>query len=116
MDSGAVYAELGRLVRAHRERLGLSQAALAERVGLSRTSITNIEQGRQKILLHQLFALAQSLAVRPEALLPSIDISEIAPQLEQKLGKHLKGAEREWARRIVLASSRGGVSNASRQG
>src|SRR5437762_14286026 len=112
MDSAAVYTELGKLVRAHRERLGLSQADLAEGVGLSRTSITNIEQGRQKILLHHLFKLAAALAVRPEALLPNLATTTMSPQVEQKLGKHLAGAEREWARRILLSGSKGGGAGA----
>ena len=40
------YRELGRLIRDRRKAISLSQAGLAANVGLSRTSITNIELGR----------------------------------------------------------------------
>jgi transcriptional regulator with XRE-family HTH domain len=114
MDVPSLYAELGRLVRAHRDRLGLSQADLGRRVGLSRTSITNIERGRQRILVHQLVALANTLEIGPEALLPAAQ-GEMSAKLDQKLRKHLTGPdETEWGRRIVLASARGGAPDASK--
>lgn len=66
------YREFGRTLREHRQRTGgeLSQEQLAKRVGLSRTSITNIEKGRQQIPLHMLYLLADALGVDPISLLP----------------------------------------------
>lgn len=113
MDLAYLYKEFGKLVRDHRRRLGLTQDRLAGKVGLSRTSITNIERGRQKILLHQLFQLAESLQISPEALLPNVAASEVSPEIDEKLGKHFRGAEKEWARRIVLSSSKGGTPHAA---
>ncbi|MYJ75021.1 MAG: helix-turn-helix transcriptional regulator [Gammaproteobacteria bacterium] len=73
--AGSLYRDFGALVRAHRRRLeGMTQAKLGSHVGLSRTSINNIEKGRHHASLQQLFALADALQVSPEALLP--DISE----------------------------------------
>jgi transcriptional regulator with XRE-family HTH domain len=69
-DQVTFYAEVGRRVRLARERAGLTQDALAGRVSLSRTSVTNIEKGRQKVLLHTLCSLADALGVAPEVLLP----------------------------------------------
>jgi transcriptional regulator with XRE-family HTH domain len=63
------YTEFGRRIRAARERAGLTQDALAARVSLSRTSVTNIERGRQKVLLHTFCDLAAALGVAPEAFL-----------------------------------------------
>lgn len=77
-------------------------------MGLSRTSITNIEQGRQKVLLHHVFLLAESLQVYPEALLPEWQTADVVPRLEQKLPKNLTGPEREWVRRIVVSGAKGG--------
>lgn len=67
-----LYAEFGRKIRSLRvrEELALSQEALSRRVGLSRTSITNIEKGRQQIPLHALYIFADALGVEPSALLP----------------------------------------------
>ncbi|MDT4890350.1 helix-turn-helix protein [compost metagenome] len=43
---------------------GLTQAQLAQRVGLERTSITNIELGKQTISEPVLNAMAQALGYR----------------------------------------------------
>jgi transcriptional regulator with XRE-family HTH domain len=64
------YAEVGRRVRMAREAAGLTQDALADRVELSRTSVTNIEKGRQKIALHTLCKVASAVGVEPASLLP----------------------------------------------
>jgi len=66
------YREFGQRLRQARERpnVSLTQQDLAERVGLSRTSITNIEKGKQHTSLHMLFKLASALDVSPVDLLP----------------------------------------------
>ena len=65
-----LYREFGELLRAHRSKAGLTQSQVAARVGLQRTSITNIEQGRQHLPLHQLFRLASAVGAEPQELLP----------------------------------------------
>lgn len=65
-----LYQEFGILLAAERKRKHLSQAQLGARVGLSRTSVTNIECGRQPIQLHQLFTFASVLKIDPAKLLP----------------------------------------------
>ncbi len=113
MEAGPLYLEFGKLVRGHRRRIRLTQDELGRRVGLSRTSITNIEKGRQKVLLHQVFRLAESLEIAPESLLPNVPLAWAAPDIEEKLGRHLKGPEKDWARRIVVSGSKeGGMSHA----
>jgi transcriptional regulator with XRE-family HTH domain len=101
------YLEFGKLLRGHRNRLKLTQDDLAERVGLSRTSITNIEQGRQKVLLHQVFLLAESLGVTPDALLPGVHVRPV-PELEEKLPGDLNGPQKDWVRRVMASSSKEG--------
>lgn len=72
-DSKRFYLELGERIRQHRERVGpgMTQEELGRRVSLSRTSIVNIEKGRQHLAAHQVYIFASALKVRPEALLPS---------------------------------------------
>lgn len=70
-DRDEFYAEVGRLVRVAREAAGITQDALADQVELSRTSVTNIEKGRQKIALHTLFLVATTVGVEPASLLPT---------------------------------------------
>lgn len=67
-----LYREFGRLMKSGRETTGMSQAALGRRIGLSRTSVTNIESGRQHVSLRQLFEIAQALGRSPESLLPEV--------------------------------------------
>jgi transcriptional regulator with XRE-family HTH domain len=64
------YPEFGRRVRLARRRAHLSQDTLGRLTGLNRTSITNIEAGRQRIPLHLLLAFATALDVEPVELLP----------------------------------------------
>jgi len=65
------YRQIGENIRSRRKVLGLSQEGLAKSVGLKRPSLSNIEKGRQNILLHTFFDIAESLNVSPEALLPA---------------------------------------------
>jgi transcriptional regulator with XRE-family HTH domain len=65
-----LYKEFGLVLRAARKKAKLTQSDVADRVGLTRTSITNIERGTQHIALHQLFLLASAVGVQPEDLLP----------------------------------------------
>lgn len=65
------YIELGRLIKEKRKRILLNQSALGDSVGLSRTSITNIERGRQQVALHMLYEIASALRVEPQDLLPA---------------------------------------------
>lgn len=66
-----IYETIGAAIRKRREAIGMTQAVLANEVGLSRTSVTNIERGGQALLVHQLLDLARALRISPQALLPS---------------------------------------------
>jgi transcriptional regulator with XRE-family HTH domain len=67
-----LHAALGKRIREQRESSNLTQAELADRVKISRTSLTNMESGRQRVLVDQLYRLAGALAVGPEDLLPPL--------------------------------------------
>src|SRR5258707_6534000 len=90
-----VCRRFGLLLSRRRGDAGMSQAALAKAVGLSRTSITNIERGRQPVNIHTLYAMADILGVEIGDLLPpspndSLGMTLAGPQEENDLGK-LKG-------------------------
>lgn len=70
LDKNEFYTLLGANLRARREALGLRQAEVAESVGISRTSLTNIECGRQRILVDQFAVICAKLAVPPAELMP----------------------------------------------
>lgn len=61
MADEAIYKAFGRAVATRRKTLDLTQAELASQVGISRASIANIESGRQNVLLHHVYRLAEAL-------------------------------------------------------
>lgn len=69
-DHSEFYKQIGESIRFRRGK-NLSQEALASAVGLTRTSISNIESGRQKMLLHTLVDIADALKVDASQLLPT---------------------------------------------
>lgn len=66
------YVAVGSRIAAKRNGQ-LTQEALAKKTGLTRTSIINIEKGRQQILLHTIIDIANALQVSPVELIPEID-------------------------------------------
>src|ERR1700684_4591763 len=64
------YRQLGTNIRECRNRLNLSQDALGKLIGMTRTSLTNIESGRQHPPLHTFCEIAEQLKVDVLELLP----------------------------------------------
>lgn len=71
-----------------------SQEDLALALGLSRTSITNIERGRQPIQLHTLYKIADVLGVEPTVLLPGASDSAVHGRSDTTLKQN------EWLQKI----------------
>lgn len=67
-----IYRLLGAKIEQMRTVLGWTQDDLAKKVGLTRTSITNIEAGRQRFLLHDIEKLAAAFQTTPKQLLRGI--------------------------------------------
>ena len=72
-----VHAGFGRRLAAARNRLQLHQAELGDRMGLSRTSISNIERGARAVYLDQVYQACSILRVDVAELLPPL--SEVFP-------------------------------------
>lgn len=70
-DVERFYREFGERLHDARTEARVSQEALGRVVGLNRTSISNIEKGRQRLLVHQLPVLARALSTTIEQLLPA---------------------------------------------
>lgn len=56
-----LYKALGAAAAERRKQLKMTQAQVASGIGLTRASLANIETGRQKLLLHQVYRLASVL-------------------------------------------------------
>lgn len=65
-----IYTYIGKKITLYRKDSRLSQENLSKRVELTRTSIVNIEKGRQRPTLEVLYHIAQILGVEIIDLLP----------------------------------------------
>jgi transcriptional regulator with XRE-family HTH domain len=95
-----LYLQLGRRIRAARKHAGLTQAELAASISLSRTSVTNIERGRQQILLHTLYDIASTLRIDPANLLPDME-PKAKEGLAERIPDNLTKDEREWIESLI---------------
>lgn len=103
----AFYSAFGRMLSEIRRRKRISQEMLADELGLSRTSITNIEKGRQPIQLYSLYKIARLLGVDVRELLPSTAIFE---RPEQARG--LNVTRSEWLQTMNVTLDRTGTDDA----
>ena len=108
MSPDQFYAEFGKNVRRVRTEESkkspqgkFTQEKLANAVGLTRSSIANIESGNQKILLHQIFDFAEALGVTPQVLLPSADSNYDSSLDEQFKDKFATKNQRELVRNLI---------------
>ncbi len=69
----------GKAVRGHREELGLSQEAFADRAAIHRTYVSLIERGKVQVSIGMAQQLAATLGIPLSRL-----FKEIEPQLSQK--------------------------------
>jgi DNA-binding XRE family transcriptional regulator len=58
-DQDTLYRNLGYKIRVARERMGINQSLFATMLDLSRSSIVNIEVGRQRTSLHLLYEISK---------------------------------------------------------
>lgn len=70
-----LYEVIGDRIRAARTRRRMTQADLGKRLNLTRSSVANIEAGRQRVMIHTLFQIADHLEVDIETLLVRPDLS-----------------------------------------
>jgi y4mF family transcriptional regulator len=64
-------ADLGAVIRDRRRQLGLDQAELAERIGVSRQWVVGIERGRARAELGLVLRTLDSLGVRLNSATPA---------------------------------------------
>lgn len=84
------YEELGKRVQGFRKRAKLTQADLGARLRppLTRASVANIENGKQRVLTHTAVELAGALNVTVDELLPKPPKAAV-PILPESIEKEL---------------------------
>jgi len=85
-----LYRMIGRRVREARQTAELSQDSLASAVGLTRTSITNLESGRQQVPLHVLYELARALRCGVYDLIPEAIPSNVGREFGEEDVERMK--------------------------
>lgn len=91
-----IYKTIGGIIRQRRRRLELAQAKLAGLLGISRATLANIETGRQRILVHHIYAFAEALDMKPSELLPQMNKTRSTSDWAQfPLPNDLKPQQRE---------------------
>lgn len=79
---------IGKNIRERRQFFDINQEDLAEQIGLTRTSISNIEAGRQLPPLDILYKICHSLGSELPDLLPSYSqVSSLASENESTFDK-----------------------------
>ena len=64
-------------LRRARERAGLSQAELADEIGVGRTTIVSLESGRTRLFNKTVSLIAKRLGITDEALLCGREVEEL---------------------------------------
>lgn len=113
---GLFYAYVGKNVRSARIEAGISQTLLAQKIGFNRSSVANLEAGRQRIALHLFFLIAEALGTEPARLLPDIQLmQEVGSVAIENLNSHLVGTSettqdfvRGTIARVTVRPSNGG--------
>jgi DNA-binding XRE family transcriptional regulator len=72
-----IYETVGYNIKAWREHLEFTQKELADLVNVGRTSINNIEAGRQRVMLHIAVQIADALGI------PLCDLFAEVPTCEE---------------------------------
>jgi len=100
-----VYPEIGLLIRQRRKRLKLTQEQVASVTGISRASLANIEGGRQKVLVHQLFSFASALELQPLDLLPPLTSAVPQAVPGMKFSQGLNSKQKAQITRLLVDDS-----------
>ena len=75
--SNLLTKTVGRIIYAKRKALGLTQAALAEKLGIGQQSLSRIEQGRMAPKFERLQDIADALACGVPDLFRSVDTGAV---------------------------------------
>jgi transcriptional regulator with XRE-family HTH domain len=103
-DHQGFYKQIGERIRIQRKERGLSQEGLAKAVGLKRPSLSNIEKGRQNILLHTFCDIMETLDCNANSLLPEQprrepvnmpDLTALSKEVREFVEAGIKTTEKE---------------------
>ena len=86
----ALYKAIGSRIREARQKLGMSQAALAEKSRISLPHISDVELGKKKMQVATFIRIAEALQISTDELLRP-DIPEVRNIYSSELAEALNG-------------------------
>lgn len=90
----AFTESLGKKIKKAREERGLTQHQLAKKVGVGRTTITNIECGFQQTNIFLVMLIGEALGVSGRDLVPELPSPEVAAKISKTLMQKLSKKEK----------------------
>lgn len=87
-DDKKLYALLGERIKRLRrmQTPEMNQEKLGQILGLTRTSITNIERGKQKLTVDALYKLCETFSVEVSAIMPTVSEVVFVPAKQVVVG------------------------------
>ena len=82
-DLDAIDLQIGRNIRLHRVRAGLSQAKLATHIGMSYQQLQKYERGVNRISASRLQCVANALGTSITAFFPSFGMDAASAELDE---------------------------------
>lgn len=102
MNPTTIYQEIGLAIKARRKQLDMTQEHLAVLIGMSRASLANIETGRQTVLIHHLYKIAEQLELDITDLLPiQIDCTTVSTPVLFERPEGLNTSQQKQVERLV---------------
>jgi transcriptional regulator with XRE-family HTH domain len=98
VSSRELYRALGDRIRNARGKM--TQADLAEKLDITRATVSNIETGKHSISLSTLYSLSSELGVEPKYLLPSVS-EVIESKFDVSDRTQLDPAQEIWATSLI---------------
>jgi transcriptional regulator with XRE-family HTH domain len=71
LDKGVLYSQIGKKIRSLRSSMLLNQEDLSKKVGMTRSSIAQIEAGKQAVSVYTLYKIGEALNKPIMDILPS---------------------------------------------
>lgn len=99
-DQGWFYKELGRRLQRARKKKGISQESVGKAAGLTRSSIANIENGRQPVHVLALCRMTATIGIAVTELIPGLP-----PVSVTHLPDNLRPLERQSVLKILAAAA-----------
>lgn len=94
------YQALGERLKKARKSARLTQEDLASAVGISRTSVANMEAGRQHVSVHLLAQFADRLGLSVSDLTPPLPAQSGLAERDSKYGD-LTPEQQRWVARVL---------------